>query len=195
MACRLWATFRVYLQRLLGHQLPGQPLRSPSATVNYRSFKRLQFMLKLYVPCMNATHCTASSQYSCCSTRRQPKSRRALQKDLLLTKLREGNTGTKTIILNLNTSEQSLKPRLLTLSDSTTAVSCFWSHPWSSQSRTLLSTTSSRPLWFPPNPSNAPTYIAWCLTLSSCTLLMWLAGQPRDSTHCSSSGTPPALKG
>ena len=120
MACRLWATFRVYLQRLLGHQLPRQPLRSRSATVNYRCFKRLQFMLKLYVPCMNATHCTALSQYSCCSTRRQPKSRRVLQREFFLTKLTEGNTGSKTIILNLNTSEHSLKLHLLTLPDSTT---------------------------------------------------------------------------
>lgn len=144
LACRLWDTFQVYFQRLLGHSYQGN-------LWGYRSYCKLQkfqetpiYMLKLHVPCMTATHCTTSNPCSCCSPTRQPKSKRRLQGEFMSTKVTEENMGRKTVILSLNTPDHSLKPCLLTLPDPTMA-SCHskphvWSHSWFSQACSLLST-------------------------------------------------------
>lgn len=178
----------------LGHFLgiftetPGTPVTGATSevTVSYcklQMFQETSISVKIACAMHECSPLHRPSPYSCCSTRSQPKPKRAFQREFLWTQLTEGSTGRKQPF------------------PASTHLNTAWSHVFSHCQflqllqvsflvASLIFAITHNPLLYlspfsvVPSQSQQHSYFMWIPILSFWALLTQLAGWPADCTCC-----------
>lgn len=169
-------------------ETPGTPVTGATSevTVSYcklQMFQETSISVKIACAMHECSPLHRPSPYSCCSTRSQPKPKRAFQREFLWTQLTEGSTGRKQPF------------------PASTHLNTAWSHVFSHCQflqllqvsflvASLIFAITHNPLLYlspfsvVPSQSQQHSYFMWIPILSFWALLTRLAGWPADCTCC-----------